>query len=477
MKPAAVRGGLRTAALVSSRRPYLPLAGVLAVGVGLRVLATVGFWPAYIANPDAFAYLDAAGTELFKYTERPSGYPVFLRAADFALFGEFPLLVALQHLIGVVAGVLMYLAMRRFGAPRALALVPAAVVLLTGDQVFFEHAVLSEALFGFLVAAAIWCASHVLAGRSLPWAMAAGGLLAVAATVRTVGLFMLPLLVLWVVLARPGGVRSRLVPAVGCAVAAIAMAGTYVVAQREYTGFTGFARTSGWSLYARVAHFADCSTFTPPRGTAGLCQPDVPEEKRPGATFYHHDPRSPAWRVFGQPPNGNKELRAFAREAIVHQPLTYAGTVAKDVLRYLDPNVGLDRPRSGVSPNGLSFSEPRAEYLARSLQQIELHWEPVTVRYRFASTLRAYQRIVRVHGPLLPLLLALALAGLWWGTRPERLGIVLLGGMAVVAVAVPSATLFYSWRYLVPLLPPLVGAAALGGFALARQLRARYRAS
>jgi hypothetical protein len=38
---------------------------------------------------------------------------------------------------------------------------------------------------------------------------------------------------------------------------------------------------------------------------------------------------------------------------------------------------------------------------------------------------------------------------------------------------VPSATLFYSWRYLVPLLPLLVAAAALGGLALARYVGER----
>jgi hypothetical protein len=93
----------------------------------------------------------------------------------------------------------------------------------------------------------------------------------------------------------------------------------------------------------------------------------------------------------------------------------------------------------------------------------------VTPRDRFGATLRAYHMDVRVHGMLLPALLLLALAGLWRGNRRERLGITLLAALALTAIVVPSATLFYSWRYLVPLLPACVGAGALGGYALLRQ--------
>jgi len=317
-----------------------------------------------------------------------------------------------------------------------------------------------------------YCASRAVDAGTLPWVLGAGALLAAAATVRTVGLFMLPLLVLWVAFVRPGRIRARAVPAAACALAALVVAGTYVVVQREETGFTGFARTSGWSLYSRVAHFADCSQFTPPDGTEGLCEPGVPSDARPGATFYHHNGASPAWRVFGPPPNGNEQLGEFARQVIINQPDAYARTVVKDALRYVDPDIGRERPFNGTTPDGLSFNEPSSPYLERSLEQIRLYWHPVSVHDRFGGTLRAYQATVRVHGYLLPLLALLAAVGLWPATRRERAGIALMAGFAAIAVAVPSATLFYSWRYLVPLLPLLVGAAALGGYALWRRLRA-----
>ena len=59
---------------------YGPLAVLLAAGVGLRLVAMLPDWPAFFANPDAFSYMDAARDELFKYAERPAGYPAFLRA-------------------------------------------------------------------------------------------------------------------------------------------------------------------------------------------------------------------------------------------------------------------------------------------------------------------------------------------------------------------------------------------------------------
>jgi len=445
-------------------RPYPPLVGLLGVGILLRILVSVGFSPAYIANPDAIAYLDAAGRNLWGFPERPAGYPLFLRVADFALFGKLPLLIALQHALGVATGLLLYLAVRRFGAPRGVALLPAAAVLLTGDQVFFEHAVLSEALFGFLVVAAIYCSARALEGHPLPWALAAGVLLAGAATVRTVALFMLPVLGLWllVTVARP--MRVRLLSAGAAALAAVCVLGVYVVAQREATGFNGFSRTVGWSLYSRVAYFADCGRFQPPGGTRQLCQ--EAGEPRPGATFYHHDARSPAWRVFGRPPNGDAQLGAFARQVIVHQPFGYARAVVKDVVRYAFPDIGSERAFSGTAPDGLAFSEPMPDRLAESLGLIAQHWDRATFRNRFGGSLRGYQQVVRVHPILLPLLALLAIGGLWRGSRRERAGIALLASLALLTVLVSSATLIYNWRYLVPLLGPLVGAAALGGFAL-----------
>ena len=119
--------------------------------------------------------MDAARDELFKYAERPAGYPAFLRAVHLVTFDYFPATIVLQHLLGIASGLLVYATVRRLGASRPLALVPTAVVLLGGDLIFFtEHAVLSEALFTFLLTAALYAAVRALDERPALWAAGAG---------------------------------------------------------------------------------------------------------------------------------------------------------------------------------------------------------------------------------------------------------------------------------------------------------------
>ena len=372
----------------------------------------------------------------------------------------------LQHLLGIASGLLVYATVRRLGASRPLALVPTAVVLLAGDLIFYEHAVLSEALFTFLLTAALYAAVRALDERPALWAAGAGVLLACAGTVRSVGVFLVPALAVWLLFARAGAWRERLGPAAAAAAGAAVVLGVYVGGQAAATDDVGLSRTGGWALYARVARFADCDRFRPPAGTDGLCQPDVPPRARSGATFYFHNSQSPAWRVFGPPPAGDDKLGAFAEQAILHQPLDYARVVGKDILRYVDPDIGTAVPFSGTGPDGLRFLNENPLYEPQARAAVAAYWRPVEPRRGAVELLSDYQRVVRVHGPLLPLLLIVAIAGLVPAPRRVRAGIVLLGGAAILVMVVPAATLLYGWRYAVPVLPALVGAATLGASAL-----------
>ena len=281
------------------------------------------------------------------------------------------------------------------------------------------------------------------------------------------GVFLVPALAVWLLFARAGAWRERLGLAAAAAAGAAVVLGVYVGGQAAATDDVGLSRTGGWALYARVARFADCDRFRPPAGTDGLCQPDVPPRARSGATFYFHNSQSPAWRVFGPPPAGDDKLGAFAEQAILHQPLDYARVVGKDILRYVDPDIGTAVPFSGTGPDGDSGSvneNPLYEPQARAA--VAAYWRPVEPRRGAVELLSDYQRVVRVHGPLLPLLLIVAIAGLVPAPRRVRAGIVLLGGAAILVMVVPAATLLYGWRYAVPVLPALVGAATLGASAL-----------
>ena len=82
---------------------------------------------------------------------------MFLRLLH-AIAPHLILVVLVQHALGLLAAVLFFLAVRRCGGPRGLGLAPAAIIALGGDELFLEHAALSEALFIFLLSAMLYCA-------------------------------------------------------------------------------------------------------------------------------------------------------------------------------------------------------------------------------------------------------------------------------------------------------------------------------
>jgi len=90
----------------------------------------------------------------------------------------FPIVV--QHLLGLATAVLLFLCVRRIGGPRWLGLVAAGVVLLGGTEVFAEHAAITEPLYIFLLAAAIYSALRALDSRDFGWAVLAGCLIGAA---------------------------------------------------------------------------------------------------------------------------------------------------------------------------------------------------------------------------------------------------------------------------------------------------------
>src|SRR3954470_21900971 len=138
---------LRVATIDRTRAALL---AVLGAGIGLRGLLMEAWSPAFMGWPDAKSYLDVAHGELFSNVLRPAGYPMFVRALD-GLYPSIKLLVLVNHALGLATAALLYATVARLGAPRALGLVPAAVVALSGDVAFVEPSPLSEPLFAFLV--------------------------------------------------------------------------------------------------------------------------------------------------------------------------------------------------------------------------------------------------------------------------------------------------------------------------------------
>lgn len=428
------------------------------------------FWPAWYVNPDSMGYVSAAGGDLWSQVGHPVGYPLFLRGLH-AVSDHLALVAIVQHGLGMAAAALLYLAARELGAGRLVAAVPAAVVLLSGDQLFFEQAVQSEVPFTFLVAAMVYAAARSVRGGA-GWVVAAGLALGLANGVREIALFTAPVLFGWTLWQGPPSLRARALRTAAGLTATIALVAVYVLAQHHATGDGGLSRTAGWSAYARTAQFADCADFTPPAGTARLCE-DTPSAQRPGPSFYHWNPASPAWKVFGGPPAGDAQLGRFGRAAVLHQLPTYLGTVAADELRYAGLHVGTEHPFGGTEPNGLVFAHG-TEFRASANGILDPYYADVGPRTAPASNaLDAYQHVVRLHPPLLGLLVLLAVSGLVTCTGRARAAVVLFGGTALVLMAVPPLTLIWSWRYGVPAHGLVAGAAAFAAEGLWRRVAAR----
>ena len=69
-----------------------------------------------------------------------------------AVSAQVEFTIAIQHLIGIVTGLLLYATVRRLGAPVWVAVVAAAAILLPLDQIVLEHALMNEPLFTLLFA-------------------------------------------------------------------------------------------------------------------------------------------------------------------------------------------------------------------------------------------------------------------------------------------------------------------------------------
>ncbi len=439
------------------------LAVLVAAGVALRLALILSFTPAYLGYPDTWGYVKAARGPLFMDDWfRPAGYPAFLTALH-AVWSSLTFAIVVQHLLGIATALLSYATVRRLGAPRWVAVVPAAVILLSLDVIYFEHTLLSEALFALLAMASLYALARSLGGTAVAWAAAAGLLAALATTVRGAGLFAIPVLVVVALLAP----RPRLLRAGAVAVTALAVLLGYAAVNQSQTGTFGLTEGSGWATYARAAPFADCRVFAPPRGTKGLCETSDARDR--GTPDHYSWGDSPGTRLFDGPPYHAELVGSWGRAAILAQPRAYLGAVAADLWSFVDVS-GKNR-RAGPAALDLDGRAYDGESLNRT--QVEPYYGAYTLEAHGAGTFGAIQRIVRVHGLLVLLAVVLSLLALPFAAARERLGILLLGGTAVVSIAMATATTVYTWRYAVPVLSLLMASGAWGAHVLAARLARR----
>ena len=453
---------------------------LILLGIELRVALSIAYEPAALTVGDSLVYVGMADGELFGDPSRSAGYPLLLRGLH-AISGDVTVTIAAQHLLGIATGLLLYAAFRRMEAPVWVAAVAAAGPLLSLDQVFLEHTLLSDAPFALGFAVVLYCAVRALdesrrlrggvTSRAL-WIAGAGAALGLTAWLRPVAVPLAPLLALWFAFALSGPVRIRVARAALAAGGAAALLLAYAGLQSAENGYFGMTRSSGWAFYSRTAEFADCSEFEPPAGTEELCE-STPPEDRNGPDFYAWEPESPAVELFGYQPAGNDEVGAFARAAIVNQPLDYLRTVARDSLRYYVPSLGA-RDYGGVGYEVIDIDRraPGVEEEIGATVNRYYDDEPLEVK-GLAYSLADIQDVLRLQPWLLGLATIGAIAGLVLALGRLRAGLALVVALSAALLFVPTATAIWSARYAVPITGPLLGAAAAGAWLLVTRLRER----
>jgi hypothetical protein len=458
----------------------LALAIMLLLGIELRAALFFAYEPAAMSSYDTLVYVGMAGDELFSDPARTAGYSILLRGLHL-VSADVDFTIVVQHLLGIATALLIYGCFRRLETPVWVAVAGAAGVLLSLDQIFLEHSLLSEAPFTFFLAAFLYAGVRSLEDprplwrgvtTRVAWIALAGVAIGLSAWMRPVLVPGLPFIALFFAFAYGGPWSGRIARGAAFAGAAGLMLISYAALNSAHTGFFGLTPSSGWAFYARTAEFADCSKFDPPAGTEPLCE-ETPPGERPGPDFYAWEPDSPAREEFGGQPHGNEELASFARAAILAQPLDYLADAGKDSLRYWAPSLNA-RDYGGVGFEVVDIDR-RAPGVEEEINAgINAYYadEPLEI-HGFAGELADLQSALRLQPWLMHALTALSIAALVLSRGRLRRGLVLLLGVSLLLLVIPPATAIWSARYAVPVSGSLVGAAAVGAWLLFERFRRR----
>ncbi len=456
------RAGRRYAALAGILRRHWLAAALLSAGLVLRVLAQFTYRPAlfYI---DSVKYLyDAAGND-------PEGYKAPLRAI--AAVSNLDAVVAVQHLLGLAMAVVIYALLLRRGAPRWLAALAIAPVLLDAYQIQDEQAIMPGTWFEALIVAGI---AILLWQPRVTWprVLLAGLVLGTSATVAQVGEALIPAAAVFV-LAAGGGWRQAAGKAaalcLACAVPILAYCtGSYLLTGNFFLSHQGVT-----SFYGRTAAAVDCATIKLPPDERGLC-PDAAQQAH-GNNWLEYATFSPVQHYYRTLPRAEVDslVTSFNDSVVRQQPLRLLGAYLRDVVKVYavdrvtapgDPPISRWQFQTSF-PYFSSHATPAivAAAVARFGGGRPAVWRPV------AAFLRSYQLDGGyTPGPLLLLCTVTGLIGSAFAARRrpaarrEAALACLLFFASAVSVTLVSDLFVYSWRYQLPALVTLVPAGALG---------------
>jgi hypothetical protein len=439
---------------------------VLVAAFLVRILTALAFRPIMWFGGDSASYL-ATGLRLIPDPSRVGGYGFMLWVLK--PLHSFALVAAVQHLMGLAMGVLIYLLARRFGLPAWAATLATIPVLFDAYELQLESDALPDIPFGFLVLLALYLLLRAPGERRPARTAAAAFLLGVSALLWPVGLVLLAVLLvvlLAALLVRRAGLVTVLAALLAGALPVAAYAAWFSTHEHQFS----LTRSDGVYLWSRTMSFANCAVIKPPPADLVLCPPPGP---RMASSLYIWDGNSPLLRL----PGGRFSARTnhltlrFALRAIAAQPGDYAAAVGHDFSlsffwdRPVHPDAGIvDRyqfadaatawvPAGMRTPGGGTVAGDQAAYNGGR------HPAPTRAVQPYASWIVHYQRYVYLPGTLLGVILLAALAGM--AVRRRVRGAGMPWAFAVTILLVPPLIADFDLRYLVPAVPLACLAAAL----------------
>lgn len=456
------------------RHPVFSVA--LVASVVPRLIAMLGYQPAILFRMDSFDYLWGA-LHPSPNVINPSGYSLFLWLL--LPLHSLVLVAAVQHLMGLVAAVMIYALLRRYGLPGWGATLAAAPVLFDPAQLLLEQLVMADVLAMVLTVAAF----AVLLLRERPsWGRlaAAGVLMGLSTIVRPTALPLLVLIPLYLLVRRAGWRRAALALAAGV-LPVVAYLGWFDAAHGSFN----MTNSNGLFLWTRTMSFANCAVIKPPPDLRALCPEVQPKGlniadpvKRPPPRDYLWDRRTWQWqptvrqfvpdtRAFTRA-NNSRALR-FGLRAISAQPLAYAHVIAHETSVPFRQVTNSWRFPVSIShsvwylPRGsLGYANAAVRGYTRTSVPVGqvLHGKyAMNLKQPYVALINDYQRVIFLPGPLFGLILAAGLAGLLIPGR-RHWAAALLWVSAVVVMVLPTAEHEYTYRYLVPAVPLACLAAA-----------------
>ncbi len=472
--PPQVSGARRTDVTSGLLRAHWPIVALVSAGAILRLLAMVAYAPA-LMFPDSWGYIATAFSGGFVElpTVHPIGYPLLVKLLTLP-HRSLAELIAFQHLAGLGIGVAVYAALIRARLPRWAATAAAALVLLDGYTITLEQYVMSDTFFTAALLAAVLVIAWPLlepGGSRAPSprrALVAGLLIAAAALIREVAPFTIPVFLVYLLWLRAGW---RPLAAFIVAAAVPLLAYSALIDHRFHV--FSMTATPGWTLYGRVAGFADCDGVKLAPQARKLCETAAQRASHPDAPDWYIWGPSPAQRLFHPASQSvaavaptNRVLESFSRAMIRSHPLDFAGVTLADFARYFTA----DATPYGDAVSATSLPQTAsAETHNSTTEQRDLPGLDLRVRSP-AGFVRGYRSIVHVPRPVLAILALVSLVALCMRV-PARREIFLLTGSAVLVLLGTAATGGFALRYLLPAVPLL----AIGGSLAFARVLARIR--